>query len=266
MIRFVHIFNYAEGVSEKDGENWYLHTHVPQVKKLPGIVRYRSWKQWETGLPFPSFGLPSPFNQFVRRTELCFADKVTGINTILENANLFASSSKGNPGFREFECMFLEEEPEYNLLQDVPPQHYKYITLQLMWPKGLPSVDPNEDIFIDTYFFQYIPGIPWWVGEDWYLGHHTREGKQLPGMRHYRTWRVIHIKDLPLDLPIKPNRWARLTELGMSPNAFRTTMIDDATRVRFTPSPVGPGNTVINWSQDWRNVSIKLDQYEDLLK
>jgi len=101
-------------------------------------------------------------------------------------------------------------------------------------------------------------------GENWYLRTHTPQVKQLPGMRHYRTWRVVHIKDLPSDLPIKPNRWARFTELGMSPNTFKATMTDDTTRVRFTPAPVGPDNTLINWGQDWPNVSIKLDYYDDL--
>ena len=35
MIRFVYLFNYAEGVSKQDGETWYLTTHMPLVKELP---------------------------------------------------------------------------------------------------------------------------------------------------------------------------------------------------------------------------------------
>jgi len=260
MIRFIHIFNYAEGVSEKDGENWYLKTHVPQVKKLPGIVRYRSWHQIDGGIPYPSPGAPTPFDQFVRRTELCFENKVQGIKTVTDNASVWAPSKKGTPGFRELECMFLEEECEFNLLQDAPYQHYKYMNLQLWWPKGRPQVDENEEIFIDSYCIQYNPDISWQDGEDWYLGHHTREGKQLPGMRHYRTWRVVRVPE-PSNLPIKPNKWARLTELGMSPNAFRTTMVNDETRIRFTPSPLNPSGVL----SGWLNISIKLDQYDDFL-
>jgi hypothetical protein len=43
MIRFIHHFNYPSGVSRADGEAWYLGTHVPLVRELPGVVRYRSW-------------------------------------------------------------------------------------------------------------------------------------------------------------------------------------------------------------------------------
>jgi hypothetical protein len=265
MIRFVHLFNYAEGISAKDGETWYLENHVPQVKRLAGIIRYRSWKQVDVGLPYPSNGLPTPFNQFIRRTELCFEDTKTGINSVMVNPGLWSPSHKGVPGFREFECMFLNEEPEFNLLRDAPPQHYKYMTLPLWWPKGKPQVDENEEIFIDSYCLRYAPGVSWADGEDWYLGHHTREGKQLPGMKHYMTWRTLHVQEKP-DSLLKPNKWARLTELGMSPSAFKETMINEETRVRFTPPTTRPMG-VIEWSRGgWLNISIKLDQYDDLLK
>ena len=261
MIRFMHIFNYAEGVSKKDGDAWYLAKHVPQVRKLPGIARYRSWKQWDAGIPYPGPGAPTPFDQFVRRTELCFSDKEQGIKAVYGNPQLWKPSEKGVPGFREFECMFLEEEPEFNLLQDAPYQHYKYMTLPLWWPKGRPQVDENEEIFIDSYCILYGPGISWADGEDWYLGHHTREGKQLSGMRHYRTWRVVRVPEPPAGSPLKPNTWARLTELGMSPNAYKVTMCNDETRVRFTPSQFRPQGVL----GGWMNISIKLDQFEDLL-
>ena len=75
MIRFVYFFNYTEGISLEDSETWYLTNHVSAVKELPGITRFRSWKQWDAGIPYPSPGAPTPFDQFVRRTELCFVDR-----------------------------------------------------------------------------------------------------------------------------------------------------------------------------------------------
>ncbi len=261
MIRFMHLFNYTEGVSPGDGEAWYLGKHVPQVKKLPGIVRYRSWKQWDAGIPYPSPGAPTPFDQFVRRTELCFDSDEAGIKVVLSHPELWTPSQKGIPGFREFECMFLTEEPEFNLLQDAPYQQYKYMTLPLWWPKGRPKVDENEPIFIDSYCILYPPNIDWADGEDWYLGHHTREGKQLSGMRHYRTWRCVKVTEPP-NLPIKPNKWARLTELGMSPTAYKATMVNEETRVRFTPSTFRAQGVL----GGWLNISIKLEQFDDLLK
>lgn len=263
MIRFMHLFNYAEGVSLQDGEGWYLKKHVSDVKKLPGIVRYRSWKFVDVGIPYPSSGSPTPMHQFERRTELCFSDDQAGIKAVLGNPALWTPSAKGVPGFREFECMFLTEEPEFNLLQDAPFQQYKYMTLPMWWPKGRPRVDEEEPVFIDSYAFCYRPNIDWADGEDWYLGHHTREGKQLSGMRHYRTWRCVKVQE-PAGLPIKPNKWARLTELGMSPTAYKATMVTEETRVRFTPSPLAPG--VIDWGKGWLNISIKLDQFDDFLK
>jgi hypothetical protein len=161
--------------------------------------------------------------------------------------------------------MFLKEEPEFNLLRDAPPQHYKYITLPLLWPKGRPQVDENEEIFIDSYCLRYAPGVSLADGEDWYMGHHTREGKQLPGMKHYLTWKTIRVPEQQ-DSPLKPNKWVRLTELGMSANAFRATMINEETRVRFTP-PVTRPTGVIEWARGgWLNISIKFDQFDDLLK
>gem|GEM_PF-6336614 len=63
--------------------------------------------------------------------------------------------------------------------------------------------------------------------------------------------------------PLKLNKWARLTELGMSPNAYKVTMVNEDTRVRFTPSPFGQGRGVLG---GWLNISIKLDQFDDFLK
>jgi len=260
MIRFVYLFNYAEGVSKQDGETWYLTTHVPLVKELPEIVRFRSWKQWDAGIPFPSAGAPTPFDQFVRRTEVCFENDEQGIRAVMGSLQLWTPSAKGVPGFRELECMFLAEEPEFNLLQDAPHQQYKYMTLPLCWPQGRPHVEDNEAMFIDCYCFFYTPGIAFQDGEDWYLGHHTREGKQLPGMRHYRTWRTIRVPEQP-DSPLKPNKWVRLTELGMSPANYKTTMVDEETRIRFTPSPLSPRGVLAGWL----NISIKLDEYDNFL-
>jgi hypothetical protein len=258
MVRFVHLFNYATGVSVKDGEDWYLGKHVSQTRKLPGITCYRSWRQIDVGIPYPSPGAPTPFDQFVRRSELCFENLAAARKAVMANPSLWAPAKEGVPGFREFECMFLDEEPEFNLLQDAPPQQYKYMTLPLWWPRGRPQVDEAEDIFIDSYCIAYAPVISVADGEDWYLGHHTREGKQLPGMKHYRTWRTIRVPE-ESSSPLRPNKWFRLTELGMSPNAYRATMVDDDTRIRFCQSPLG---RVIG---GWLNISIKLDVVDDLM-
>ncbi|MDI6857377.1 MAG: hypothetical protein QME71_03570 [Dehalococcoidia bacterium] len=258
MIRFMYLFNYADGMSKEEGEDWYLTQHVPAIKELPGVVRFRSWKQWDAGIPFPSAGAPTPFDQFVRRTEVCFDDHEQGIAAILANSKLWTPAPERAPGFREIECMFLTEEPEFDLLRDAPQQHYKYMSLPLWWPRGRPKAEDAEPIFIDSYCFFYRPEISFEDGEDWYIGHHTREGKQLPGMRHYKTWRTIRVPEPP-GSPLRPNRWVRMTELGMSPANYRATMVDEETRIRFTPSPVSPRGVI----GGWLNISIKPDDYDE---
>jgi hypothetical protein len=258
MIRFVHLFNYPAGISKADGESWYLREHVPRVKELPGVVRYRSWQQVDVGIPYPSAGAPAPFDQFVRRTELCFEAFEAWHKAYRTNPELWALAREGQTGFGQFECMFLNEEPEFDLLRDAPQQQYKYMTLPLWWPKGRPETDENEEIFIDSYCFFYAANVSFSDGEDWYLGHHTREGKQLPGMKHYRTWRTIRVPQEP-GSPLQPNRWVRLTELGMSPQAYIADMVNPETKIRFTRSPVG------NVIGGWLNISIKANQADDFL-
>lgn len=258
MIRFVHLFNYAEGVSNEAGEAWYLNEHAPRARKLPGVVGYRSWPGIHTGIPFPSAGAPTPHDQFVRRSELVFEDVATALKSLAGSASLWSPTAPGTPGFREFECMLLNVEPEFDLLRDAPQQQYKYMTLPLWWPKGPPEADDNEEIFIDSYCIGYRPDVTFATGEDWYLGHHTREGKQLPGMKHYRTWRTVHVT-AEMPAPLQLNRWVRLTELGMSVEAYLATMVDNDTRIRFTPSPYG---SVIG---NWLNIDIKPGLVQDLM-
>ncbi|MCL4232211.1 MAG: hypothetical protein KJ053_11560 [Dehalococcoidia bacterium] len=256
MIRFVHLFNYACGITE--GEEWYLGTHTAAARKLPGVIGYRSWRGFDAGIPYPSPGAPTPHDQFVRRSELQFADVGSAVVALKAEPGLWTPAATGECGFREFECMLLPEMPQYDLLRDAPPQHYKYMTLPLWWPSGPPEVDDSAPIFIDSYCIAYRQDISFATGEDWYLGHHTREGKQLPGMKHYRTWRTIPVGE-QLPPPLDLNRWTRLTELGMSADAYRATMVDDETRIRFTPSPFGP---VIG---RWLNIDIAPGAGEDLL-
>ena len=260
MIRFVHFFNYSANISVGDGEKWYLYEHVPRVKRLPGVVGYISWRAIDPGIPYPHPASPTPFNQFVRRSELIFKDISAWHQAITIDPDLWTASEEGKPGFREFECMLLNEEPQFNLLRDAPPQQYKYMTLPLWWPTGRPKVDPNAEIFIDTYCIQYNPKISEDIGEDWYLGHHTREGKQLPGMKHYKTWKTVYVPEDIESSFLKVNKWYRLTELGMSIEAFHATMVTKETRIRFTPSPFG------NVIGDWLNIGIKLDDVQDFMK
>jgi hypothetical protein len=88
--------------------------------------------------------------------------------------------------------MVTPREAEFDLRRDVPHQHYQYLSMPIDWKAGACAVagEPRaDDLYRYVYFFDYKPEIPYDDGEDWYLGHHTREGKQLPGLVRYLTWR-----------------------------------------------------------------------------
>ena len=112
-----------------------------------------------SGIPYPSSGAPTPFNQFVRRTELYFDDLEAWQHAYRSNPHLWDTASERTPGFGPFESMLLDEEPQFDLLRDAPQQHYKYMSLQLWWPNGVPEIDEDEEIFIDSYCLFYRPRI-----------------------------------------------------------------------------------------------------------
>ena len=92
MIRFVHFFNYAGGVSAEDGEKWYMDQHVPLVKALPGIERYVSWKA-EPPVPLPS---PDVFDRFVRRSDAWFETLGQCLKAIASSPDLWTPSAEGS--------------------------------------------------------------------------------------------------------------------------------------------------------------------------
>jgi len=257
--RFVHFFNYPKGVSVEGGEKWYFGTHVPQVKKLPGTVRYKTWK----GLPPIPMGTPDPYDRFVRMSELVFDNLELCLKGTTRNPKLWASAPEGKPGFNEFECVILDEKPQYDMVKDVPVQQYKYIPTPPNYVGGAPEYDDEGDSFMDIYMFNYrVPTID---GEDWYLGHHVREGRRVKqmGMCHYQTWKTIKVPDEP-GSSINPNRFYRITELGL-PASYKTPRKPQPGepprgRLVFTRSPMG------NVLGDWRNILIDPFNPQDLMK
>lgn len=235
-VRFVHFFSYPEGVAVEDGEQWYFDKHIPEVRKLPGITRYRTWRALSP-IPVPS---PYPYDRFVRMSELVFENMALARQATLENASLWASATEGTPGFGEFECVFLDEQPQFDLMRDMPVQQYKYAALPLKYTGAEPQYEDAEDELILVYLFNYCVSIA--DGEDWYLGHHAREGKltKQVGLRHYQTWRMLKTSDEP-DIPLKPNRFYRLTELGLPATALQAPKEDEPPKpqMHITMSPLG---------------------------
>ncbi|MDC3343960.1 hypothetical protein OAW22_06990, partial [Pseudomonadales bacterium] len=228
------------------------------VKKLSGIVRYKTWR----GLPPIPMGAPDPYDRFVRMSELVFENLELCLNGTTRDNTLWTPASESVPGFNEMDCVILDEEPQYDLVRDVPVQQYKYFAIQPKYVGGHPEYDDSDDVFMDIYMFNYkVPVID---GEDWYLGHHVREGrisKQMGRNRHYQTWKTWRVPEEP-NSPLEPNRFYRITELGLPAAAKNFPKPDDPPRPRiaYAQSPLG------NVLGEWRNILIDPAEVQDLLE
>lgn len=46
-IRFITVFSYPKGVTREEGEDWFLNVHVPEICRLPGLLRFFSHKTYD---------------------------------------------------------------------------------------------------------------------------------------------------------------------------------------------------------------------------
>ena len=260
MLRFVFLFNYANGVSLDDGEAWYHGPHVQDLKAIPGVQCYRSWRALKVPENISRVMTP-PEDDYVRRSEVWF-DSYEAWEASRE---CWVASQDGAPGFRGFDAIFVANEPQYDLLRDVPPEHYKYIAWPIQWRGGVPpEIEDGGDTVLYSYFVRRPSHVSTAEADDWYLGHHTREGKQMPSLKHYKTWSTISVPEQPRHGLIQPDHWYRLTELGMSFSNFYTTMLDPKVGVFFTPN-ADPGPPPSGGPPGRGNIFIKLDEAEQLI-
>jgi len=258
VVRFIYLFNYPEGISVEESEKWFFDEHVPAVKKMPGIVRYNTWK----GLPPIRMWTFDPYDRFVRLVELVFSGMEDCLSATVRNPELWRSGVEGRPGFRELECLMLDEEPQYNLLKDIPVQQFPYLSNPAKYTSGKMLEDDFDDVIIDVYMFNYNLKVSQTEGEDWYLGHHVREGRisKRLGNKHYQTWKTLKVSE-EAGSALKPNRFYRLTELGLPPYALQDPPANAElpAMLAYTQSPFGK---VIG---EWRNILIDPDKPQDLL-
>lgn len=261
-VRFVYMFSYPKDIPTEQSELWYLQEHVPAVRQQPGIIGFKSWR----ALPPINMWTFDPYDRFDRLSEVTFESLDACLNATVRDRNrLWASGSTGRPGFLELECVLLDLEPQYNLLKDIPVQQYKYINYPGRYTPGKMIDDDQDDVIMDIYMFNYDPRFTFEEGEDWYLGHHVREGRitKRLGHRHYQTWKPLRVK-VEENCPLRPNRFWRFTELGLPSYALDPTVLDlkpneKPAMMTYTQDPRGQ---VIG---EWRNILIDPDQVEDLM-
>jgi hypothetical protein len=44
IVRWIAVIRYPEGVSEQDGENWFLNVHAKEASKQPGLLKFLSYR------------------------------------------------------------------------------------------------------------------------------------------------------------------------------------------------------------------------------
>jgi uncharacterized protein (TIGR02118 family) len=62
MIKGITLWKLPNGVTEKDFESWYEDKHVPEVRKVPGLLRY------ETGRIMPERAAPDSYYRMAEFT------------------------------------------------------------------------------------------------------------------------------------------------------------------------------------------------------
>lgn len=233
-VRFAYFFDLADGVGEDEGERWYRDLFV-QERELPGVRRVAAYRT--RSVPQPE-DVRRPLSAFHRMVEVEVDDEATWAQ---EHAALLEREAKDVVG--TLRGILSPVAPEYDLLRDVPPQHYPYLTQPLDWKTGrrpqVPEPD-GSDLWRYVYFFSYADGVDLDAGEDWYVGHHTREGKQLPGLVRYLTWRRLGPPTGAGGWVDEARRFVRVTELCFEsfetwyrvcyPEGLRWTMPQDRPR------------------------------------
>lgn len=260
-VRFVYMFSYPKGADKDTAEKWYLEEHVPAVRRQPGVTGYRSWK----ALPPITMWTFDPYDRFDRISEVEFENLDTCLNATVRMPELWQKGAVDKPGFAELECVVMDLPPQYDLLKDIPVQQYKYINHPGRYTPGKMLDVDEDDVIMDVYMFNYDPKFTFEEGEDWYLGHHVREGRitKRLGHRHYQTWKPLRIT-VDADNPLQPNRFWRFTELGLpgyaaDPSKIRLAAGEKPALMTYTQDPRGQ---VIG---EWRNILINPDQVQDLM-
>ena len=201
----VYFFKYADGVDDA----WYRGEWLPRELAVPGVLQSRSWKT-----VFAERQAYMPPNEYDRMTEVRFESQPAAEAALCSDSSLWREGNR--TGLDRFEGIVVGPRAEYNLLADVPPQQYPFLSMPLAWRTGKPPDIPppsTSNLVRYMYFFRYRDDVDVRLGEEWYLGHHTREGKQLPGIQTYITWKRRPLTGLADAIP-EVSRFHRYTEIG----------------------------------------------------
>lgn len=175
MIKRVFAFKYADGHPVDEMEDWYLDRHTQLAKKMPGIIRYVTYK----AIPHQDKNLFAQ-PKFFRWTEIWWES--------LESFKQAQSSPERDATLKD------------NLFPD-GSEKFSYFR-SAMVGEGLDILNPSREIVDDSpnrgkpavkaiFAFKYPEDRPLGESEKWYLGKHTQIAKGMPGLMHYVTYKAI---------------------------------------------------------------------------
>jgi uncharacterized protein (TIGR02118 family) len=173
MIKKVFAMSYPEDIPFQESENRYLEVHTQLAKKIPGIIKYVTYKS----IHIPHVEqFPEP--DFYRLTEIWWEDmdslKATaGSPQVIEVLKDNLRPDK-TPRFRDMRDVTLTD--EVNLLQ--PDASYRDTMNEL---SGQPTV---KVVFAQNY----PPGVSREEGDEWYFGHHATLAARIPGLLRLVTY------------------------------------------------------------------------------
>ncbi len=78
IFRWFTVFKYPDGVSVKDGEDWFLNVHSKEVLKQPGLTRYFSYR----AIDIPTLPSQHPWH---RVTELWYENYDAWLKSVIES-------------------------------------------------------------------------------------------------------------------------------------------------------------------------------------
>ena len=135
VLRWVTVFRYPDGVGVEEGDDWYLRTHIPEVRRQPGLTRcfshtiapFLMQAGQQIRLPFlhPDTTFSSNWH---RVTELWYEDGRGWARSVLEEPPDYTPppwATAGRYPFlepgRDFRSIFLLERPTHDWLREIAP-------------------------------------------------------------------------------------------------------------------------------------------------
>jgi hypothetical protein len=119
--RWIVALRYPEGVTEEDGERWFLETHAEETAKLPGLRRYIGYRAVGRDRD-PTVGRDRPVARergYQRVVELWFDSYQDWRKAILESPPAFTAPPWGGEyPFVEMISTFIGERPDVDFIND----------------------------------------------------------------------------------------------------------------------------------------------------